>query len=179
LRHSVHFAAVISSFFFSSPILSGRRLDVYNAFTHDVGGLSANLECRSEMLCTRLAENTGRGNYAKKSPSAHHCTNLSSYVFATKAGIDNRKKNLLNSSISCTSFHNMVNVGPLSAEIGLPVWGTPANFQRVSLLGFVTAATSLNRGQPKFAPCLAVSCAGTLYIHFWRLLPPNVFLPGA
>jgi len=24
--------------------------------------------------------------------------------------------------------YNMVNFGPLAAEIGLPVWGTPANF---------------------------------------------------
>jgi len=28
-------------------------------------GLSANLECISEMCCTRLAENTGYKNYAK------------------------------------------------------------------------------------------------------------------
>jgi len=28
-------------------------------------GLSANLECRSEMCCTRLAENTGRKKVAK------------------------------------------------------------------------------------------------------------------
>jgi len=36
----------------------------------------------------------------------------------------------------------MVNVGPLTAEIG---WGTPANVE-VSPLGFVTAPTSLNGG---------------------------------
>jgi len=29
---------------------------------------------------------------AKKSPSAHHCTTLSGYIFATKAHIDNPKK---------------------------------------------------------------------------------------
>jgi len=34
------------------------------------------------------AENTG----SKKSPSAHHRTHLSGYIFATKAHIDNRKK---------------------------------------------------------------------------------------
>jgi len=50
--------------------------------------LSANLECRSETCCTQLTENTGR----KKSPSAHHRTTLSGYIFATKACIDNRKK---------------------------------------------------------------------------------------
>jgi len=50
--------------------------------------LSANLECMSEMRCTLLAENTGR----KKSPCWHHRTNLSGYIFGTKARIDNRKK---------------------------------------------------------------------------------------
>jgi len=51
-------------------------------------GLSANVECMSEMCCTRLAENTGR----KKSPFWHHRTTLSGCIFATKACIDNRKK---------------------------------------------------------------------------------------
>jgi len=35
--------------------------------------------------------------------------------------------------------------------------GYPSKFQRVSRLGFVTAATSLNGSQPNFARCLAVS----------------------
>jgi len=44
----------------------------------------------SEMCSTRLAGNTGR----KKSPSAHHRTTLSGYIFATrpKARIENQKK---------------------------------------------------------------------------------------
>jgi len=57
--------------------------------------------------------------------------------------------------------------------------GHPSKFQRVSRLGFVTAATSLNGSQPNFARCLAVACAGTLYIHFRGLLPRNGILPGA
>jgi len=59
----------------------------------------------------------------QKSPSRHHRTTLSSYVFATKACIDNRKK-MLNNNISSPCPHNMVNVGPLMADIGLGVWGT-------------------------------------------------------
>jgi len=54
------------------------------------------------MCCTRLAENTGRKNDVKKSPSAHHRTTLLSYIFTTKACIDNRKKSLLNSNSSST-----------------------------------------------------------------------------
>jgi len=48
-----------------------------------------------------------------------------------------------------------------------------------SCLGFVTAATSLNGSQANFARCLAVSWAGTLYIHFRGLLPRNGILPRA
>jgi len=57
--------------------------------------------------------------------------------------------------------------------------GHPNRFQRVSRLGFVTAATSVNGGQPNFAHCLAISWAGTLCIHFRGLLPPDRILPGA
>jgi len=57
--------------------------------------------------------------------------------------------------------------------------GHPSKFQRVSCLGFVTAPTSLNGSQPNFARCLAVSWAGTLYIHAWGLFPPNGILPAA
>jgi len=66
-------------------------------------------------------------------PSAQHRTTLSGYIFATKAHIDNRKK-LLNSNICSTCPHNMVNFGPLAAEIGSLVWGTPANFKGVCVL---------------------------------------------
>jgi len=88
--------------------------------------LSGNLECRSELRCTRLAANTGR----KKSPSRHHRTTLLGHIFATKAYIDNRKKNLLSSNrpTSSTCPDNMVNFSPLTAEIGSGVWGTPTNF---------------------------------------------------
>jgi len=59
----------------------------------------------------------------QKSPYRHHRTSLSGCVFSTKACIDNRKKKLLNSNISRRS-RNMANFGPLTAESGLPVWGT-------------------------------------------------------
>jgi len=75
---------------------------------------------------------------AKKSTSGHHPTTLSGYIFATKACIDNRKKNLLSSNMSSTCPHNMVNFGPLAAEICWRIWGTPAN-QWVSRVGSVTA----------------------------------------
>jgi len=82
------------------------------------------------MCCTRLAESTA----CKNSPSAHHRTNLSGYVFATKHCIDNRK-NLLNGNMSISTCpHNMVNFGTVTAEIGWRFWGTPTNFNAFRVL---------------------------------------------
>ena len=39
-----------------------------------------------------------------------------------------------NSNTSSTCPDNMVNFGPLAAEIGLLVWGTPANFNGFRIL---------------------------------------------
>jgi len=89
-----------------------------------------NLRCRSETCCTRLAEYTGLKN--------RHLGTIaqlfSDYIFATKARIDNWKKHLLSSNISSRCLHDMVNFGPLAAEIGLPVWGTQANFNGFRIL---------------------------------------------
>jgi len=94
------------------------------------------LACRSQMWYARLAGHAS----PKKSPSGHHRTTLLSYIFAIKARIDNRKKNLLSSNISCTSPHNMVNFGLLAAEIFSLVRGIPANFN-----GFRVLASLLQR----------------------------------
>ena len=71
---------------------------------------------------------------AKNSPSAHHRTTLSGYIFATKTWIDNRKKNLLNSNVSPTCPHNTVSFSLLAAEICCRVWGTPTHFNGFHIL---------------------------------------------
>jgi len=91
----------------------------------------------------------------QKSPSAHYRTNSLGYILATKTHIDNRK-NLLSSNISSRRLHNMVNFGPLAAEIGPVVWGTPANFNGFRVLVAllhgtpvvgVSQTAALNRGR--------------------------------
>jgi len=77
----------------------------------------------------------------KKSPSVYHRTTLSGYIFTTKARIDSRKRNLLSSNTSSTCPHNMANLGPLAAEIGPVVWGTPANFDRFHVLAALLLGT--------------------------------------
>jgi len=89
------------------------------------------------MYCARLAGNAG----PKKSPSGHHRTTLSGCIFATKARIHNQKKILLSSNISSTCPHNMVNFGPLAAEIGPVVWGIPANFNGFCVLAALLHST--------------------------------------
>jgi len=87
---------------------------------------------------------------AKNLPSGHHRTTLSGYIFATKARIDNRKK-LVKQQCLPTCPHNMVNFGPLAAEIGSLTLRHPSKFQRVSRLGSVTAQHSSSGRQPNFA----------------------------
>ena len=94
---------------------------------------SANLECRSEMCCTRLAANAGPKKVAKNrhlGTIVQLCRAISSQI----RHVSTIGKNLLSSNISSTCPHNMVNFGPLAAEIVSLVWGTPANFNRFGVL---------------------------------------------
>ena len=127
---------VSAIYLFSSPNLS---LSYFHAWR----GLSANLECRSEMCCARLAENKGHKKSCQKLPSGHHRTTLSGYIFATKAFIDNRKKNLLSSNTSSSYPDNMVNFDLLVADIVSLVWGTPANFSGFHVLAVLLHGTLL------------------------------------
>jgi len=82
--HYIFILWFLSSFFFFPRLISAAAHWMSATWC----GLSANLECMSEMCCTRLGENTLR----KKSPFWHHRTTLLGCIFATEACIDNRKK---------------------------------------------------------------------------------------
>jgi len=134
----------------------------------------------------------------QKSPSGHHHTTLSVYIFATKARIDNPKKNLLSSNISSTSPHSMVNFGPLAAEIISLVWGTPGNFNGFRVLAALLHGTlvvgnsqtaALNRGRHLYSAgrpsrwALAHILVGSMLSLFtmiwaasWYLLVLSIFL---
>jgi len=65
------------------------------------------------------------------------------------------EKKLLSSNISSTCPHNMVNFGPLVAEVISLVWGTPGNFYGFHVLAAllhgtpvvgVSQTVALNRG---------------------------------
>jgi len=127
---------VLSSFFFSSPNLSRRRLDTY---FHTWCGLSANLECMSEMCCARLTDEYRTQKITILSPS-HNFVGL----YLRSWGIYwQSEKNLLNTDTFSTCPRNMVNFGLLTAEICWRVWGTPANFNGFRVLAVLLHGTLL------------------------------------
>jgi len=86
----IEFLSCFFFFLFSSPNLSGHRLDVYHTSTHGVVLVriwNAGLKCAArgslEMQDPKIA---------KKWPSGRYRTTLSGYTFATKACIGNQKK---------------------------------------------------------------------------------------
>ena len=115
----------------------------------------------------------------QKSPSAHHHTNLSGCFFATKPCIDNRKK-VVKQQYLPTCPHNMMNFGPLTAEIGSGVWETPANFN-----GFRVLAVLLQRRRsPEANQTLhdvwpSPGLVHYIYIHTFRgYYPVTEFCPA-
>jgi len=116
-NHYIFALWFLSSFFylFFFPHLISAAEDWMSTITSWCG-LSANLECRSEMCCKRLAGNTGRKNDAKNrhlSTIAQLCRAMSSQL----KHVSTIGKNLLSSNISSKCLYNMVNFGPLTAQI--------------------------------------------------------------
>jgi len=118
---------------------------------------------------------------AKNWRSGHYRTTLFGHIFATKARIDNRKKDLLHSNIS-TYPHNMVNLGPLTAEICWRVWGTRANFNGFRILAELLHGTlvvgisqtaALNRGRHLYSAGRPSRWALADILVFTKLLFPG------
>jgi len=74
-----------------------------------------------------------KGRITQKSTSAHHRTNLSGYMFASKAFIDNRKKFLKQQHLLHHMSYNVVNFDRhTNGWDRLASLGHPSKFQRVS-----------------------------------------------
>ena len=85
------------------------------------------------MCCTWLTGNAG----PKKNAKICHLGTITQLCLAMSSQLRHLStigKNLLNSNISPTCRHNMVNFGPLAAEICWWDWGTPANLNRFCVL---------------------------------------------
>jgi len=93
----------------------------------------------------RLAENTGRKN-RQKNRHLHTIAQFCGAISSQLRRIPTIGKNWLNSNISPTCAHIMVNFGILAAEIDSVVWDTPAN-----LNGFRVLASLLQRRRSAIA----------------------------
>jgi len=80
-----------------------------------------------------LTENTRR----KNDPKNRHLGTIPQLCRAISSQLEHVStigKNVLSSNTSSKCAHNMVNFGPLAAEIVSGVWGTPATFNGFRIL---------------------------------------------
>ena len=87
-------------------------------------------------------------------------------------------KNMLNSNILSACPHNMAHFGPLTAEIGSGVWGTPANFNGIRVLTSLLQrrrSTEVNQALHDVWP--SPGLVHYIYI-FGGSCPHNGILPG-
>ena len=125
------FLLLSTFFFYSSPNLSRHRLAVCHTCTDGVA-----LVRIQDAGLKRAAHGSLKyrmQKIVKNSPSRHHRTTLSSYIFAIKAHSNNWKKVVKQQYLPhmCLQYGEL---GPLAAEISSLVWGTPANFNRFRVL---------------------------------------------
>ena len=130
---ALYFCPAISIFYlFSSPNLSGRRLDVYHTSTHGVALVRISNAC---LKCA--ARGSLKIHDAKMTQKNRHLDTISQIYRAVSSQlrhISTIGKILLSSNISSTCPHNMVNFGSLTAETDWRVWGAPANFNGFRVL---------------------------------------------
>ena len=109
------------------------------------------------MCCSRFAANMGRKNVAKNrhlGTIAQLCQAISSQL----RHVSTIGKNLLSSNISSICPHNMVNFGPLAAEIVSLVWGTPGNFNGFRVLAALLHDTSPRAGSGAVSKWVICAC---------------------
>ena len=88
----------------------------------------------------RLDENRARTNRQKFAIWARSHNFVGLYL-RNQGTYRQSEKNLLSSNISSTCLQNMVNFGPLAAEIVSGVWGTPENFNWFRVLAALLHGT--------------------------------------
>jgi len=132
---TLYFHPVVSSIFLLSFFLAYSQPSQIGClpYFHTWCSLSVNFGSRSEMCCTRLAENTG----CKKSQKIRHLGTIAQLLWAVPLQLRHvltlRKK-----AIKLQYLLHMPpqygKLGPLADEIGSGVWGTPANLNEFRVL---------------------------------------------
>ena len=106
---------------------------------HTWCGLNANLGCRSETCCTWLAEN--RTQKVAKNRHQGTIAQLCRAIFSQVRHVSTIGKKLVKQQYVLHMFPQYSELGPLAAEIGLPVWGTPAHFNAFRVLAALLYGT--------------------------------------
>ena len=137
---TLYFCPVVSSFFlsFSSPNLSGRRLDVCHTCTHGVALVriyDAGLK-RAARGSLKIQD----AKIVKNSSSGHHRTNCRAISLHLRH-VSTIGKTLIKQQYLPICAHNMGNIGPLTAEIGSVVSGTPPNVNGFRVLAALLHGT--------------------------------------
>jgi len=169
---TLYSCSVVSSFFllfFFPCLISATAEWMSTILLHMVWSYSANLECSSEMCCTKLAGNTGRKNDAKNrhlGTIAQICRAESSQLMH----VSTIEKSLLSSNMFSTCLPQYGELRPTSGWDRFGSLGHPRKFQRLSHLGSVklTARHSGIGRQPNFVALNRGRAAITLGIgpHF-------------
>ena len=129
------------------------------------------------MCCTRLATNAGPKKVAKN----RHLGTMPQICRAISLQLRHvsiiRKKNLLSSNTSSTCPDNVMNFGPLMAEIGSGVWDTPANFNGFCVLAALLHSSGLQIGLFDVISDVnkeIVACKGSCWSLMMSVLPSLV-----
>ena len=147
---TLYFCPVVCSIFFSFPRLISAVSDwMSTILPHMVWPY-----CEFRMQVWNMLQ-AARGKYktqkiTKNSPSGHHRTTLSGYIFTTKVHVDIGKKLVKQQYL----LHMSSQYGELRPTDGWDRFaslGHPCKFQQVSRLGSITARLSSSRRQPNFA----------------------------
>jgi len=109
------------------------------------------------MCCTQLAGNTGRKNDAKNR-HLRTIAQLRRAISSQLRYVSTIGKKLVKQQYLPTCPYNMVNFGPLAAEIVSLVWGTPANFNGLRALAALlhSQTAALNRGRHLYSSATEV-----------------------
>jgi len=147
----------LSFFFFSSPNLSGRTVDVYHTSTHGVALVRIWNACLKS--AGRGSLKTQDGKWCKN----RHLRTIAQLCRASQLSIGKKLVKQQYVLHVCPQYGEPRPINGWDLQASLR---HPSKFQRVSRLAFLTAATSLTGGQTNFARCLAISWAAALYVHF-------------
>jgi len=117
---------------------------------------------------------------AKKSPKIPVCAPSHNFVELYLRNRQSEKSAKQQCDVSSTCLHNMVNFGPLAAEIDWLVWGTPvtpAYFNGIAYWLRYCTDVAQRRSTKLYRMCGRLLGWYTIYT-FWRLLPLTEFLAG-